>query len=65
VTEVNAIISKLDDGKRVFFTDIGSQMLLPDGQIAKEFLPDLLHLSTKGYKLWAENIQEKIDKFMK
>jgi lysophospholipase L1-like esterase len=40
-------------------------MLLPDGQIAKEFLPDLLHLSTKGYKLWAENIQEKIDKFMK
>jgi len=65
VAEVNAIISKLDDGKRVFFTDIGSQMMLPDGNISRDYLPDLLHLSTKGYKLWADNIQEKIDKFMK
>ncbi|HEY0008462.1 MAG TPA: GDSL-type esterase/lipase family protein [Tepidisphaeraceae bacterium] len=65
VAEVNAIISKLDDGKRVFFTDIGSQMILPDGQIDKAFLPDLLHLSSKGYKLWADGIQAKIDEFMK
>jgi lysophospholipase L1-like esterase len=65
VREVNDIISKLDDGKQVFFTDIGSQMLLPNGQISKEYLPDLLHLSGKGYKLWAESIQPKIDKFMK
>jgi lysophospholipase L1-like esterase len=65
VTEVNKIISKLDDGKRVFFTDIGSQMMLPDGNISKEYLPDLLHLSGKGYKLWADSIQAKIDKFMK
>jgi lysophospholipase L1-like esterase len=65
VKEVNAIISKLDDGKRVFFTDIGSQMMLPDGSISKEYLPDLLHLSGKGYELWADSIQAKIDKFMK
>jgi len=65
VAEVNAMISKLEDGQRVFFTDIGAQMLLPDGSISREYLPDLLHLSTKGYKLWADNIQPKIDKFMK
>ena len=40
-------------------------MTLPDGSISRDYLPDLLHLSTKGYKLWADNIQEKIDKFMK
>ena len=65
VAEVNAIISKLDDGKRVFFTDVGDQMLLPDGSISKEILPDLLHLSPKGYKIWADAIQPKIDEFMK
>ena len=65
VKEVNEMISKLDDGKQVFFTDIGAQMLLPNGQISKEYLPDLLHLSGMGYKLWAESIQPKIDKFMK
>ena len=65
VAEVNTMISKLDDGQRVFFTDIGSQMLLPDGSISKDYLPDLLHLSSKGYKLWGESIQPKIDKFMK
>jgi lysophospholipase L1-like esterase len=65
VKEVNAMISKLDDGKRVFFTDIGSQMMLTDGNINREFLPDLLHLSGVGYKLWADSIQPKIDEFLK
>jgi lysophospholipase L1-like esterase len=65
VTEVNAIIARLDDGKRVFFTDVGAKMLLPDGKINKEAMPDLLHLSTAGYKIWADGIQAKIDEFMK
>ena len=65
VAEVNAIIAKLDDGQHVFYTDIGDKMILPDGQIDKAFLPDLLHLSGKGYKLWADSIQAKIDAFMK
>jgi lysophospholipase L1-like esterase len=65
VREVNAMISKLEDGKRVFFTDIGSQMLLPDGNISRDYLPDLLHLKSKGYVLWADSIQPHIDKFMK
>jgi lysophospholipase L1-like esterase len=65
VKEVNTIISKLDDGKRVFFIDVGAQMLLPNGKISKAAMPDLLHLSAAGYKIWADGIQEKIDEFMK
>ena len=65
VAEVNAMIAKLDDGKHVFYTDIGDKMILPDGQIDKAYLPDLLHLSSEGYKLWADAIQPKIDEFMK
>ena len=65
VAEVNAIIAKLDDGERVFFTDVGARMILPDGKISADALPDLLHLSGSGYKIWADGIQTKIDEFMK
>jgi lysophospholipase L1-like esterase len=65
VKEVNAIIARLDDSKRVFFTDVGDKMLLPDGKINKEFMPDLLHLSTAGYKIWADGIEARIDAIMR
>jgi lysophospholipase L1-like esterase len=65
VNEVNATISKLDDGKRIFFVDIGNKLLQPDGTISKEAMPDLLHLSGTGYQIWADAIREPIAKLMK
>jgi lysophospholipase L1-like esterase len=39
-------------------------MIQPDGKLAKDALPDGLHLSGKGYKIWADGIQAKIDEFV-
>jgi lysophospholipase L1-like esterase len=58
--EVNQIISKLDDGKNVFFLDIGKTFLGEDGSLSKEIMPDYLHLSPKGYELWAAAIEGKV-----
>jgi lysophospholipase L1-like esterase len=44
----------LHDGRRVFFLDIGSAFLGPDGTLAGEIMPDKLHPTPKGYALWAE-----------
>lgn len=52
--EVNKIIAKLDDGKNVRFLDIGPKFKNEDGQIPKEIMPDYLHLSPKGYDIWAK-----------
>lgn len=54
---LNPIIAKLADDKQVFFLDIGQKFLEADGTLSKEVMPDLLHLSPKGYTIWAESIE--------
>ncbi len=63
--QVNAIIAKLDDGKHVFFLDIGAKFLESDGSLTKEIMPDFLHLSEKGYQIWADAISPKLAELMK
>ena len=65
LAQINAIIAKLDDGKKVFFLDIGSKFLQPDGELTKEIMPDFLHLSAKGYQIWADAITPKLAELMK
>lgn len=63
--QVNAIIAKLDDGKNVFFLDIGDKFMQPDGSLTKEIMPDFLHLSPAGYQIWADAIGPKLAELMK
>ncbi len=63
--QVNAIIAKLDDGKNIFFEDIGSKFLKPDGSLTKDIMPDFLHLSAAGYQIWADAIGPKLAELMK
>ena len=65
LAQVNATIAKLDDGKNVFFLDIGSKFLESDGSLTKEIMPDFLHLSEKGYQIWADAISPKLKELMK
>ena len=60
----NEIIAKLDDGKTVFYLDIGKNFLQDDGTLTKEIMPDLLHLSPQGYKIWAESIESQVAKLL-
>ena len=61
---VNQHIAKLNDGKQVFFLDIGAKFLEPDGTLTREVMPDLLHLSAKGYQIWADAISPSLAKLM-
>lgn len=63
--QVNAIISKLDDGKNIFYLDIGPKFPLIDGKLDKAVMPDFLHLSTAGYQIWADAISSKLAELMK
>lgn len=65
IKQINAIISKLDDGKNIFFLDIGEKFMQPDGTITKEIMPDFLHLSPAGYQIWADAISPKLEELMK
>ena len=58
--KTNAIFSKLSDGKFVHYLDIGPKFLEADGTLTREIMPDLLHLSEKGYGIWADSIESKL-----
>jgi lysophospholipase L1-like esterase len=60
----NAIVSKLADDKHVYYLDIGPKFLAEDGTLSKEIMPDLLHLSPKGYEIWATSIEDKVAELM-
>lgn len=62
---INELLAKLADGKKVHYQDIGKSFLQPDGTLSKEIMPDLLHLSAKGYQIWADSIKDKVAELMK
>jgi|TARA_B100000676_G_scaffold263261_1_gene274867 lysophospholipase L1-like esterase len=60
----NATFKKIADGKSVHYLDIGQKFLKEDGTLPREIMPDLLHLSEKGYTIWAESIEAKLKELM-
>jgi beta-glucosidase len=62
--KTNAIFMKLADGKHVHYLDIGPKFLEDDSTLTREIMPDLLHLSEKGYTIWAESIESTLEKLM-
>jgi lysophospholipase L1-like esterase len=54
---VNEQIAKLDDRAHVRFLDIGKAFLNDDDTISREIMPDFLHLTRRGYRIWAEAME--------
>jgi lysophospholipase L1-like esterase len=56
----NELAKSVADGKDVFYLDISDKFLEPDGTLSKDIMPDYLHLSEKGYEIWAKSIEAKV-----
>jgi lysophospholipase L1-like esterase len=63
-TEINALLPAIADDKQVFYMDISKTFLQPDGSLSGEIMPDFLHLSAKGYELWAAALAPKVKELM-
>jgi lysophospholipase L1-like esterase len=64
IQKVNEQIAGLDDKKTVRYLDIGAKFTGADGTISKEVMPDFLHLSEKGYQIWADAIDPLLKQLM-
>ncbi|MEE2888480.1 MAG: platelet-activating factor acetylhydrolase IB subunit [Planctomycetota bacterium] len=60
ILQVNQAIKRLQDGKHVAYLDIGHRFLEDDGSMSRAVMPDFLHLSPKGYQIWAGSIEKKL-----
>ncbi len=56
IAEINRTISRLHDGNRVHYLDIGAGFLDADGNIPQDVMSDGLHPTTKGYEIWAKAV---------
>ena len=48
----------------MFFRDYGARFLQPNGDIAKETMPDFLHLTPQAYQTWGDAMAPDIGKLL-
>jgi lysophospholipase L1-like esterase len=64
ISAANKEIAKFDDGKTVRVLDLTEKFLV-DGKPTKDYQSDLLHLSQKGYEVWAAGLTPLLDEMTK
>lgn len=62
--KTNKLVSEIADNKMIYFRNINRSFLDEDGTLPREIMPDLLHLSQDGYRIWAEAIEPSIRELM-
>ena len=64
IADINRRISKLHDGTRVHYLDIGAGFLDAAGNIPQDVMSDGLHPGPKGYEIWAKAVIDPLTKLM-
>jgi lysophospholipase L1-like esterase len=57
INRINANIAKLADGKAIRYLNINAKLADKDGKLFKGMTADRLHLSRKGYQVWADALK--------
>lgn len=57
IDKVNAELERLADGKKVRYLNINDKLADTDGKLLDGMSPDRLHLSAKGYQVWADALK--------
>lgn len=60
LAQINQVLRRAADEQNVFWVDFGHRFLSDDGTMPRELMPDYLHLSPKGYAIWAEEIEGRL-----
>ena len=64
ILQVNQALARLDDGKNIFYMDIGPRLIENDGSIARAMMRDYLHPGEAGYKIWADAMEPKLKELL-
>jgi lysophospholipase L1-like esterase len=65
IKAINELVARVDDGKNVRFLDMGERFLEPDGTLSAEVMPNFVHPSAKGYRIWADTMQPLLDEMLR
>lgn len=62
--KVNAMLPSLADNKTVFYVDISDGFTDDKGLVIKQLMPDFLHPSPEGYRIWGKAVAPFIERFV-
>ena len=57
---INKLIEDVGDGKMIQYLNINEKLMNADGTQNREIMPDLVHLSPRGYEIWGDAIEGKV-----
>ena len=57
IARINANLAKMADGRSIRFLDVGARLADAKGTLFEGMTVDGLHLSLKGYEVWAEGLK--------
>ena len=57
IDRINDNLSKFADGKRIRYLNINDKLADKEGRLLEGTSPDRLHLSAKGYQVWADALK--------
>ena len=60
----NRLLSQLQDGDHVIYLDLGDKLIQSDGNMSVEVSKDFVHLTPKGYEIFADAIQPTIESLL-
>ena len=61
---INDRLRHYADNQQVFFLDLSPRFLDSWGRLAQALMPDYLHPSERGYKVWADGMEDMIRKLL-
>lgn len=64
IRQINDELAKLADGETVFYLNINDKLADSDGMLYEGMTVDKLHLSVKGYQIWADALRPLLTEFL-
>lgn len=64
IRQINQELAKLANGRDIFSLDINDKLADSDGKLFDGMTIDKLHLSEKGYQVWADGLRPMLTKFL-
>ena len=61
---INDRIRHYANNQQIFFLDLSYRFLDDQGRLSGDLVPDYLHLSERGYQVWAEGMEEMVRKLL-
>jgi len=57
IQKINEEVAKRADGQSIFYLNVNDHLTRPDGTLLEGMSADKLHLTPKGYQVWADGLR--------